>query len=124
MNHDELDDLLSRLDGVRQTSKVSWMARCPAHSDNSPSLRVTVKGDRILIHCFAGCGGIDVLNALGLSWETLYPKDDGNYQVMRKNERQYLRDSILEIAEASLKSGVKLSEADKLVVLRARLGKY
>lgn len=120
----KIDELLSRLDGVRQTSNVSWMSRCPHHADKSPSLRITVKGDRVLIHCFAGCGAIDVLSDLGLSWDALYPDDDGNYQVMRKNERQYLRDSILEIAEASLKSGVKLSEADKSVVLKARLGKY
>jgi len=120
----KIDELLSRLDGVRQTSKVSWMSRCPHHADKSPSLRITLKGDRVLIHCFAGCGAVDILADLGLSWDALYPDDDGNYQVMRKNERQYLRDSILEIAEASLKSGVKLSEADKSVVLKARLGKY
>ena len=120
----KIDELLSRLDGVRQTSKVSWMSRCPHHADKTPSLRITLKGDRILIHCFAGCSPLLILSDLGLSWDALYPDDDGNYQVMRKNERQYLRDSILEIAEASLKSGVKLSEADKLVVLRARLGKY
>ena len=120
----KIDELLSRLDGVRQTSKVSWMSRCPHHADKTPSLRITLKGDRILIHCFAGCSPLLILSDLGLSWDALYPDDDGNYQVMRKNERQYLRDSILEIAEASLKSGVKLSEADNLVVLRARLGKY
>jgi len=29
----------------------------------------------ILIHCFAGCGALDVLNSLGLQWSALFPHD-------------------------------------------------
>ena len=64
--------LLHRLDGVRQMSRDRWMARCPAHSDRSPSLSVRDTGDRVLVHCFAGCATEDVLAAVGLTFRDLY----------------------------------------------------
>lgn len=46
------------------------LCRCPAHEDGSPSLSVSQTRDgRVLVHCFAGCGQmavIDALRALGL----------------------------------------------------------
>ena len=41
------------------------MCRCPAHADATPSLSVTGTRDgRVLLHCFAGCAGRDVIAAL------------------------------------------------------------
>lgn len=37
---------------------------CPAHDDADPSLSVTDKPDRVLVHCFAGCDQLSVINAL------------------------------------------------------------
>lgn len=66
--------LLSRLAGVRGNGP-SWIARCPAHHDRHPSLRITEKGDgRILIFCHAGCGAIDVVTAVGLTLHDLFPE--------------------------------------------------
>jgi KaiC/GvpD/RAD55 family RecA-like ATPase len=48
------------------------MVRCPAHDDRSPSLSVEHKGDRTLIHCFAGCEAERVLEKLGLGFTDLY----------------------------------------------------
>lgn len=45
------------------------MCRCPAHKDRTPSLSVTERPDRVLVHCFAGCEQRSViaeLRALGL----------------------------------------------------------
>ncbi len=40
-------------------------ARCPAHEDRSPSLSLRDGDDgRLLVHCFAGCAGREVLTAL------------------------------------------------------------
>jgi putative DNA primase/helicase len=47
------------------------MARCPAHEDRDPSLSVSVKEGRILLHCFAGCSADAVLAAVGLTWRDL-----------------------------------------------------
>lgn len=70
--------LLSRLQAVRQTSGESWMARCPAHEDRSPSLSIREASDgRVLIHCFAGCGGAEVVAAVGLDLRDLFPERRG-----------------------------------------------
>lgn len=77
-----IEDLLSRLDRVRSTGKGQWTACCPSHSDKSPSLAITEKDDgRVLIKCFAECGAADVLAAIGLTMEALFPE--------RENEHRY-----------------------------------
>ena len=60
-----LDDLLGRLKGVRPSSE-GWMARCPAHDDQHPSLSIGHGDDgRWLLHCHAGCTVDAVGGALG-----------------------------------------------------------
>ena len=67
------ETLLSRLETVRGKFP-KWQAKCPAHSDRSPSLSIMAKDDgRVLVHCFAGCAGSDVMAAVGLSLSDLYP---------------------------------------------------
>jgi hypothetical protein len=65
--------LLSNLEGVKNTGNGKWMASCPSHADRSPSLIITQIDDRILLHCFAGCSCLDVLSAVGLQYEDLFP---------------------------------------------------
>jgi putative DNA primase/helicase len=67
--------LLGRLEGVRPAGPSSWVARCPAHDDRDPSLSVSVKEGRVLIHCFAGCAPEAVLQAVGLTWRDLRAPD-------------------------------------------------
>jgi hypothetical protein len=55
-------------------SGVGWMARCPAHNDNNPSLSLTDADGKVLVHCHAGCeqrAVVDALRALGL-----WPEDE------------------------------------------------
>lgn len=59
-----LDEVLARLDGVRKASG-GYVAKCPAHDDNSPSLSVTESGGKVLMNCFSGCTFEDVRSALG-----------------------------------------------------------
>src|SRR5689334_20083592 len=43
----------------------SWTARCPAHDDRTPSLSIRESdGDKVLVHCHAGCDQRDVIAAL------------------------------------------------------------
>jgi CHC2 zinc finger len=66
--------LLSRLEHVRKSGK-GWIARCPAHADKSASLSVTeADGGKILVHCFAGCSALDVVQAVGLALADLFPE--------------------------------------------------
>lgn len=69
-----LDVLLSRLEGVRKAGK-GWYARCPAHDDRRASLSVTEAPDgKVLVHCFAACPALDVVQAVGLSLADLFPQ--------------------------------------------------
>jgi putative DNA primase/helicase len=56
------------LGGYRSGS--SYLAKCPAHNDNSPSLSITENDSgKVLVHCHAGCEQSSVvaaLKALGL----------------------------------------------------------
>ena len=68
-----LENVLSRLDGIKRSGR-GYVARCPAHNDQSPSLSVTESDDgRALIHCFAGCSVADVVAAIGLELKDLFP---------------------------------------------------
>ena len=72
---ERVEALLARLEGVRRTGPSSWMARCPAHPDRNPSLSVSVKEGKVLVHCFAGCAPEAVLGAVGLTWRDLREPD-------------------------------------------------
>jgi hypothetical protein len=68
---------------------------------------------RTLIHCFAGCGGLDVLSAIGLEWDALYPPTDQEYRVGRRKPRGEAVDSlVVEIAEHDRAMGKRLSKRD------------
>jgi hypothetical protein len=68
-------DLLSELINVEVTGDRSYIACCPAHSDEKASLSVAESDDgKILLHCHAGCETKDVLAALGLTSADLAPE--------------------------------------------------
>lgn len=59
-------DFEERLDGLRRVG-ADWVARCPVHPDNKPSLAIRIADDgKILAHCHAGCDQRMVAAALGL----------------------------------------------------------
>lgn len=68
------DNLLQRLDKVRQRGASQWSARCPAHDDRGPSLSIKELDDgRVLLHCFGGCNSDEVVRAVGLDITALFP---------------------------------------------------
>ena len=68
------DALLARLEKVQKTGHNRWKACCPAHDDKTPSLGIREEDDgRVLLHCFAGCSALDVITAVGLEWDALFP---------------------------------------------------
>jgi len=70
------DRLLAKLDDVRATGPHCWLALCPvpAHDDRTPSFSVRELDDgRVLLHCFGGCAVEDVLAAIGLEFDDLFP---------------------------------------------------
>ena len=67
--------LVDRLDKVKDKGRDEFIACCPAHEDKSPSLTIKELPDgRILIHCFAGCSPLEIVNAVGLTMGDLFPE--------------------------------------------------
>ena len=61
-----LNKVLSRLQDMCEVNG-GYRARCPAHDDHNPSLSITLRNGRILLHCFAGCSLESILDKLGLT---------------------------------------------------------
>ncbi|HVV51130.1 MAG TPA: toprim domain-containing protein [Polyangia bacterium] len=67
-------ELVKRLERVAKTHD-GWIARCPAHEDDRPSLSIGVGDDgRVLLRCFAGCGLQAILAALRLETSDLFQR--------------------------------------------------
>lgn len=68
------DAFLDRLDKVKRTGNGTWLACCPAHEDRRPSMSIRELDDgRVLVHCFAGCGVEQILSAVGMDFDALFP---------------------------------------------------
>jgi hypothetical protein len=69
---DPIHIITERLQGVQRSGK-GFKALCPAHPDRTPSLSVTEGQDgRVLLHCFAGCALVAVVQSMGLGcWRRL-----------------------------------------------------
>ena len=106
--------VIDRLDHCRQTGKDQWIARCPAHSDNGPSLSIKESSDgRILVHCFAGCGALEVITSIGLDWGDLFPPDD-QYRAEKKHYQRSVDELVVEIAMADLHAGKLMNRDDRM----------
>ncbi len=70
-----IGNLLNRLEKVEGTEG-RWTACCPAHGDKSPSLAIRQLDDgRILLKCFAGCSAYEVVSAVGMDMQDLFPSE-------------------------------------------------
>lgn len=101
----DINDLLSRLKQVKKTGSGTWKACCPAHDDRSPSMSVKEAPDGvILVHCFAGCSAVDIMESVGLNPADLFPdKPDDSVNMVRGNRRAFnARDAVEYMAKESL----------------------
>lgn len=78
-----LADFLGRFsDLVREHD--GWVVPCPAHDDDSPSLRIALNNDNaLLLHCRAGCAKANVLQALELTEAALYRVDTSGIETLK-----------------------------------------
>ncbi len=71
-----IDIVLALLPDARRVG-AAWVARCPCHQDDRPSLSVSAAGDgTVLLHCHAGCTTAAVVETLGLIMRDLFPRVD------------------------------------------------
>lgn len=114
-------DHIDRLEYVRCTGDSKWQARCPAHADRDPSLSVSELSDgRVLVKCFGGCGALDVITAVGLTWEVLFPPNQERYRPVhsRRKDAEHER-MVIAICDADRAAGKRISKADKARELEA-----
>jgi predicted transcriptional regulator len=77
-----LFDRITRALEGKPRANGSYVCKCPAHDDKNPSLSVSFKDGKILLHCFAGCSQdavIDALKARGL-WEKTSSSNESSYK--------------------------------------------
>ena len=67
-----LDELLPRLDSIRQRGNGRWSVRCPAHTDKSPSLSVSEGAKGVLLKCWAGCTLTEICRSLGIEQRDVF----------------------------------------------------
>jgi hypothetical protein len=122
-----VNELLSRLAGVKKTGADRWIAKCPSHTDRSPSLSIRQADDRVLLHCFSGCDTGDILAAIGMSFADVMPERVGHYRP--RIRPAFPPDDVLEIlghdialatfAMADILEGKPLSRSDLAAIALA-----
>lgn len=126
-----IDQVLPRLEGVREVGTGRWMAKCPEHDDRSPSLSIRELNDgRVLIHDFGGCSAADVLAAVGLSLADLFPKRFTDHlPAVRDRQHMHAAREVLKaldddallvaIAAENVARGIVLDDADRQALINA-----
>lgn len=108
--------LLGRLDGVKKEGK-GWVSRCPSCGGQSRKVSI-VEGDdgRVLLHCFAGCCAIDVVNSVGLTMADLFVRRD--YHNLTPAEQSQMR-TMAKIPD--WKAGLEVIRHEAIVVALAAI---
>ena len=68
---DRAAEIVARCAKAREKGE-GWEACCPAHEDDHPSLTITPAGEKVLLHCHAGCEVSAVVTALDLTLADLF----------------------------------------------------
>ena len=85
MNHisKPVDTVLSLLEGVRQTGRNQWMARCPCRNDDAnPSLAISQNDEgTALMHCHRGnsCSLDEICKSIGVEARELFSESDDDW---------------------------------------------
>ena len=82
-------EILPKLKKVKTTSD-GWMACCPSHDDNTPSLSIKeADNGNTLLKCHAGCDTSEIVSALGIKESDLFKDKPSSGQKERVAEYTY-----------------------------------
>ena len=105
-------ELAQQIDDKARGGGTHWMARCPAHEDNTPSLSITDAHGRPnpLVHCFAGCEFKSIVSHLKERGLWIEEQETALHRAMRhRHDREQervsvrLRQAVAEQDEASIR---------------------
>ena len=113
-----INDVLSKLEGVKQVGTNKWKAKCPVHNDNNPSMTVSVKDNRVLCYCFScQATGKDVAEAIGLPVSSLFENpmtvDKSEWRRKKLLEEKASDEMFLKIYQSWEKAGKYIPWSDK-----------
>lgn len=118
----DINEILSKFQRVYKSGNDQWQCLCPVHDDKSPSVGIKyTKDGRILIHCFSGCPTNEILDAVGISFDDLFPdKLENEYKPIKRAFNPYAVLTLLSnevllctLAAMDLSKGKILNEIDK-----------
>lgn len=129
-----VETFLSALEKVKRNGKGQWVACCPAHDDKSPSMTIAETDDgRVLVHCFAGCSVEEILGAVGMDFDVLYPPKPERHEPYKPIAKPFMAYSVVEVlafealivvtAAKMLANGEAFDEADykRLLIAAERM---
>lgn len=120
-----IDNLLSRLNRVKRTGPSTWVASCPTRDDKRPSMTIRELDDgRVLIHDFGGDSPAEILGAIGLTFDALFPPRPSDPIHVGKPERRpfpaadilravAFEATIVALAGAAIAAGEPFSQFDR-----------
>ena len=112
-----LNLFLSKLDKVKKINSSEYTASCPAHDDKNPSLSITEKDGKILLHCHRGCSPEDIVSSMGLKMKDLFTDDEKTPHSSHRIPNSPLRTHLYRDAEGN-------TLARKSIYRKADGGKY
>ena len=90
------DLVVSRFPGAKKTGPFKAKAKCTVHEDRSASVAITERDDGVvMLHCFAGCGAAEILDAAGLTFFDLYPPKPANGHYSKPVRRPWSAHDVL-----------------------------
>jgi len=120
-----IQNFLSRLEKVRKTGNDQYIACCPYHGDNNPSLSITYKNGKVLMHCHSHhCSPLDIVNSVGLEIQDLFDENRYDYveftdtsrysRTLARKENHLVERAImrLHLTMCWIEDGKKLTQAE------------
>lgn len=106
-----IDLIINRLDRVKRSGS-GWIACCPAHEDQNPSLSISEGDDgKVLLHCFAGCSVKEITAALELETKDLFHCNSPiKYSKSKRRRAKSLRKRYMEFENTAFITLVELKE--------------
>lgn len=82
------EEILSRLNNVKEVGTNQWCANCPVCGDNKRHLYVSSNNNMTVFDCKKGCSWTDVVSSLGLEKKDIYlnKHKDERWEVLRTHE--------------------------------------
>ena len=74
---------LAKLTDSYKPHKNGYLCKCTGHSDKSPSLYISDKDDKVLVHCFAGCDTESVVSGMDVQMKDLFHNSN-----MKRNQKK------------------------------------